>query len=314
MSNLNKEDGMWRPSDMYSQVGSNNSSASSFTNATLGSSSSNDGVQLSLRGRSFSSRAHAPRFSYAPAGANFGSQSSAVGSASYSVQGGGLYTTSSAEVRSFGGGGNVSAGSAGGFRASAQGSIAQAAGVSSSLSVGGASYTLVLSTSSSVSNDEMLAMAQASNVASASGYAGLGYTTATYGTATYGSTANRISGRKNAGPTGMSWVEWIEYWYTANGWMLDDTDSYGLDVYKLRIAYNAYIAKWNGQIGGPSLPTWDQWLAWFLSNGGSHTSGNENTFYFVPVGNYLPLLLLALAYAGYIAIRRRNKSLENTLK
>ena len=327
MSNLNKEDGMWRPSDMYSQVGSNNSSASSFTNATLGSSSSNDGVQLSLRGRSFSSRAHAPHFSYAPVGANFGSQSSAVGSASYSAQGGGLYTTSSAEVRSFGGGGNVSAGTAGGFRANAQGSIAQAAGVSSSLSVGGASYTPVLSTSSSVSNDEMLAMAQASNVASASGYAGLGYTTATYGTASYGSSSRGISGRRYA-PPGMSgggwandWLNWLGNWYYGDNdnslpGSQNDENWWGLDIYDLQSLYDAWIKDYTARnpLDESSCPSFEEWMMWFLGNDGSHAYGDTGGFYFVPVGNYLPLLLLALAYAGYIAIRRRNKSLETTLK
>lgn len=309
MSNLNKEDGMWRPSDMYSQVGSNNSSASSFTNATLGSSSSNDGVQLSLRGRSFSSRAHAPHFSYAPAGANFGSQSSAVGSASYSAQGGGLYTTSSAEVRSFGGGGNVSAGSAGGFRASAQGSIAQAAGVSSSLSVGGASYTPVLSTSSSVSNEEMLAMAQASNVASASSYAGFGYTTAAYGTASYGSSSPRgVSSRKKMPGFNDSWWKWFDTWMSEYGGTYSTGEgSYTFDRYSLESAYNDFISTfWNSGMG--DAPDFQEWLDWYLqamSDGGGYYYYNEHTYYWQPVGDIWPLFVMMLLYAAYVMLRKR---------
>ena len=312
MSNLNKEDGMWRPSDMYSQVGSNNSSASSFTNATLGSSSSNDGVQLSLRGRSFSSRAHAPHFSYAPAGANFGSQSSAVGSASYSAQGGGLYTTSSAEVRSFGGGGNVSAGSAGGFRASAQGSIAQAAGVSSSLSVGGASYTPVLSTSSSVSNEEMLAMAQASNVASASSYAGFGYTTAAYGTASYGSSSPRgVSSRKKMPGFNDSWWKWFDTWMSEYGGTYSTGEgSYTFDRYSLESAYNDFISTfWNSGMG--DAPDFQEWLDWYLqamSDGGGYYYYNEHTYYWQPVGDIWPLFVMMLLYAAYVMLRKRKAS------
>lgn len=312
MSNLNKEDGMWRPSDMYSQVGSNNSSASSFTNATLGSSSSNDGVQLSLRSSSFSLRAHTPIFSHA---SSRGAQGVNVGSSSSFQKGGAsagaLYTTSSAEVRSFGGGGNVSAGTAGGFRASAQGSIAQAAGVSSSLSVGGASYTPVLSTSSSVSNDEMLAMAQASNVASASGYAGLGYTTATYGTASYGSSSPRgVSSRKKMPGFNDSWWMWFDTWVSQNGsgyGVSGEDGSYIFDRYTLYEVYSSFISDyWNSGMG--DAPSFEEWLDWYqqaISDGGGSYGYNKHTYYWQPVGDIWPLFVMMLLYAAYVMLRKR---------
>jgi hypothetical protein len=232
------------------------------------------------------------------------------------VAGQGLYATSGAELRSFGGGGNASAGSSGGFRSNGQGAIAQASGISSPLSVNSVSYTPVLHTSSSASGDEMLAVAQASNVASASSYAGMGYTTATYGTATYGSIASRISGRRGAAPTNNgydSWLRWLHGYL--NGIdpdeSLDDNNIYNFDY---NDAWDAFVA-WFSNVYGcdpgdyteadPSI-IWEQWLSWFMSNNGTHNYGND-TYNFLPIGDYWPLLVFALLYVGYIAIRRREK-------
>jgi hypothetical protein len=50
--------------------------------------------------------------------------------------------------------------------------------------------------------------------------------------------------------------------------------------------------------------TWDMWLSWFKSNNGSH-QGDKGLHNFVPVGDYLPLLFMALLYVAYIFIRYR---------
>ena len=331
MSSLNKEDGMWRPSDIYSQLGSSYSGASTFTNATLGSSSSsNNGVHVSLRGGSFSSRAHAPHYSYAPVSGGASGGVSLSGGRSSVAAGQGLYATSGAELRSFGGGGNASAGSSGGFRSNGQGAIAQASGISSPLSVNSVSYTPVLHTSSSASGDEMLAVAQASNVASASSYAGMGYTTATYGTASYGSTygsssARGISGRRGAAPTNNAydtWLRWLQGYLQNNGIDPDESlDGNNIYNFDYNDAWDAFVA-WFSNVYGcdpgdytgadPSI-IWEQWLSWFMSNNGTHNYGDD-TYNFLPVGDYWPLLVLALLYVGYIAIRRRNKTkIANTL-
>ena len=322
MSSLNKEDGMWRPSDIYSQLGSSYSGSSTFTNATLGSSSSsNDGVYVSLRGGSLSSRAHAPHYSYAPASGGAMGGVSLSGGRSSVAAGQGLYATSGAELRSFGGGGNASAGSAGGFRSNGQGAIAQASGISSPLSVNSVSYTPVLHTSSSASGDEMLAVAQASNVASVSSYAGMGYTTAaygtsTYGTASYGATTSRISGRKNS-TNGNSILTWLAQYGQQYGTKTGDDENgytYSYDYYQLKNAYDAYCRymqdHWD-EMWGTSLPSFDEWLLWFQGNEGSH-SYRGDMYNWVPVGDYYPLLILAMLYVGYMVIRRRKQQvLEN---
>ena len=312
MSSLNKEDGLWRPSDIYSQLGSSYSGTSTFTNATLGSSSSsNDGVHVSLRGGSLSSRAHAPHYSYAPvSGGAMGSVSLSGGRSSVAA-GQGLYTTSSAELRSFGGG-NASAGSSGGFRSNGQGAIAQASGISSPLSVNSVSYTPVLHTSSSSSagGEEMLAVAQASNVASVSSYAGMGYTTATYGTASYGATAPRgISGRRGTGEdmtgTYSNWLSWFDkvgYTYGTSG----ENGNYTFDWQQAENAYNAWVSTLPPNLPVPSL---SMWLEWLMGNGGSHTSEKTgNTYSFVPVGDISVLWILGLIYFLVLILKRRRET------
>jgi hypothetical protein len=68
---------------------------------------------------------------------------------------------------------------------------------------------------------------------------------------------------------------------------------------------------WDDMWGEP--PTFDQWLTWFQGNGGSH-GYRGNTYTWVPIGDYYPLLILAILYVGYVAIRRRKSKIsENNI-
>ncbi len=321
LSRVDRDNEGWRPSDMYSQVSTGQAGTSSFTNATLGTSSSNDGVLLSMPTRSFSSRVHTPVFSYAPVSGGAMSGVSLSGGRSSVAAGQGLYTTSSAELRSFGGG-NASASAAGGFRSNGQGAIAQASGISSPLSVNSVSYTPVLHTSSSASGDEMLAVAQASNVASASSYAGMGYTTATYGIASYGSTygsssARGMSSRRNALGFGDSWWVWFDTWLSqdpdgdgvTNGAGYGSDGSYTFDKYTLMQAYNDFINSgvWNTGMSG--TPSFEEWLDWYLQSIADSENGyhifNNHEYHWLPIGDVWPLFVMLFVYAVYVLLRRR---------
>ena len=65
-------------------------------------------------------------------------------------------------------------------------------------------------------------------------------------------------------------------------------------------------AGWNETMGG-TKPSLDEWLAWFMgSENNPYTWNDGETDYFyqyVPVGDILPLLLLALLYILAISLK-----------
>ena len=65
----------------------------------------------------------------------------------------------------------------------------------------------------------------------------------------------------------------------------------------------AYPGTPDDYTGADAAILWEQWLSWFKSNNGSH-QGNDSWHNFVPVGDYLPLLFMALLYVAYMFIRR----------
>jgi hypothetical protein len=150
----------------------------------------------------------------------------------------------------------------------------------------------------------------------------------TYGTASYGdvygSSANRVNNRFNAPPgsgegygsTYESWLRWLEQYGQEFGddkgdgvWEFDNDNAW--------LAFLAWFSDTYGQeydpenpSGGLGVPviTYEQWLSWFTSNGGSHGYGG-NTYKFTPVGNILPLVLIALMYMIVLFVKR-NKTAQ----
>jgi hypothetical protein len=112
-----------------------------------------------------------------------------------------------------------------------------------------------------------------------------------------------------------SWLDWL-YRY-GNKWGSESGDdqngyTYSFSYNNLLDAYNDYVTNyWQKMWGDP--PTFDEWLTWFQGNGGSHDY-KGNTYSWVPVGDYYPLLILAMLYVGYVAIRRRKSKIsENNI-
>lgn len=314
------QDSMWSPNDVYSKHDVMSRASSTFTSASYSSGMTNDGVALTIRHRSFgSSRAHVPTYSYArnTVGTSTYNQSSFASSPS-----GGLHTTSSAEFRSFGGGG-MSAGvsmSSGSRSVASNGPIAQSGGVYTSMPTGVLSSSLSATNNMQmpISGNEMMAMNNPANdfsSASASAYSGWGKTTALYGTATYGGNgSNRISGRRNAGPTDNgkdTYEAWLE-WMMRNGWRYG-TSSNGTDyTYTTEQAYNAFIDwykstyKVNEYDPDAAQFDYEEWVKWYMNNNGCHTAANGYTFTFFqsPIGDVIPLVIFALAYILFVMVRR----------
>ena len=297
LKRLTRDVDEWRPSDLYSTT--NVSRRSTYSVVSSGASASYSGAVPSVSSGVSSMFRHRGVSSYAPALSVSNSQLPMAGTASYGqspiAYGQRLHTTSSAEFRSFGGGGNAGGVSMSGGAIKSSGSAMSAPSSALSVSMPAApAFAYNRGAMSSVAGD----MAVASNQA----YAGIGNTTGPRG----------ISGRKN-GDVEDSWLDWLyRYGYTHGSVSGDEQNgyTYSFSYNDLLKAYNDYVANyWQKMWGTP--PTFDQWLAWFQGDGGMHDY-RGNSYVWLPVGDYYPLLILAMLYVGYVVVRRRKQQvLEN---
>ena len=325
----------WNPNELYSNpVLSGGSSA--FTNATIsGEDVNNVGVAVSMRGgRVTSSPFHhsssamypSASSSYAPAGASYGQSSVATGSSPIA------HMTSSAEYRSFGGGGNggASMGGAmrGGYTSSSNVSIASSPISYSSSPITSRQSQTTYGTSD-VSNIQSSVM---DNPVVASSIYGTSSAVAdyisTYGTASYdsygsyGSTGrSNVRGRQNAAEDdpwfSQVWWNWFDWQYKKNGddYMYDHWGTQGADGtwyfthQDAKAAYEAWCAYMNQQGMAGMLPSYDEWLLWFMNTKGEGNAyeGSNGIYQFIPVGNVLPLLLFALLYIVLLSFKFRMK-------
>ena len=304
----------WNPSEMYT---STLSGGSSFTNAAY-SGSSNSGVALPMPSASFSSRvgAHAPYTYSASPAAGVSNQLPSGGSSA--VVG---HMTSSAEYHSFGGGGNVAAG---GSSMSRRSSSMNASPISyNALSVGSISLPTAPRSSSANNAGYTPSLAQEANYAIASSNMQGGLfdyaLQTTYGTASYEADVTsspgrkNVRGRQNAMPGfDDTWWEWLDQWVHENDYdNKKGENGYVFDRYDLADAYNDFVTNyWNSGMGDP--PSFDDWLDWYQSamqNDDGYYTWKESTYYWLPVGNILPLLLMALVYMIILFVKR-NKSAQ----
>ena len=311
------DESSWSPNDIYNEVqGAGSVGGYATTSATFSGPSNEGGVALPMSSSSMRARS-----SYKYAGAYSGASYAPLASSplassplTYSAaSGAGLYTTSSAEIKSFGGGGNGGAAMGG---AMSNGRFNS--GLSNPSLQGGAGVgispiaysTARRSGMSSVAGDDLAMMAAENPVMAMTNavsvgmgnavYAGMGYTTMGYfGTASYGA-GRGMQGRRNANSIGGNVLnDWILSLIgdTESGYMYEDGGIYYFDENTLRELYNAAIA--NNEL--PTGVTWEQFLAWF--------EGQSNIYQFpIPDGAWF-LCLLALGYTLYI-IHRRKKQIQ----
>lgn len=304
INQLSEMEDIFNPSDVYACLG--DTKTGGFSNVSYASGSAGADAPV---GVASSMPSHGAAFSYAravsaPVGA-MGSTSAYSQSPIANRQG--LYTTSSAEFRSFGGGGNAGGGvsMSGGTIKSTSSSIAPATSLSISMP-----STQVYTYNNGVAS---------SDIAMASSYQGIGNTT--------GGAKRGIGGRKNlaiGGESGEANVEdtWLN-WLALMGIGIEDvghydaaTNTWYYDYYELQDLYEIFCAGWNSTMG--KKPTWDEWLAWFMGSEGNpykwSDGDNPYKFSFVPVGDYTPLFVLALLYVAVVAYRRRKQSEKNCEK
>ena len=326
------EEDTWKPNEIYDQVHSSSYGAS-YTNATFSGSPQEGGLAVSMSSPSSMRARHATNF-YAGAHTGIATMplassplaSSPMGAAS----GAGLYTTSSAELKSFGGGGNGGTAMGG----AARGNSVSSASLQGGAGIGFVSSPIAYSTAhrgdiSSTSGTNPAMMAVENPVVAAMGVANAAngiygaYSVMDYSasgnynqyTSMFGGGRMGIRGRQNGGPaTNTSgWLNWL----VLNGYGTQGADGiWGLDIYQLRQAYDDYVSNWNPTMGGKQPPTWDEWLSWFMGSeddpyGWTDDGGDTYTYYkYVPVGDATLLVLFALLYAVVLIIRRKKATLS----
>lgn len=294
---MNKDQDTWRPGDIYSHLGS----GASYSNVTSTSSDNADKVLVSMRGGrvlgSARSVASAP-VSYAHASsASIANSQLPISSSST----GALYTTSSATMKSFGGGNMQNGGGmsmSGGSVRTNQSPLAysqsplvysQSPIANSQLPITNSQSPISNSQSSIAPGAEAL-MAAAAYTPMGSSMYGIGSMSAVGGV--YSGTVRGIGGRKNAAPGGLG----LGYWLDGMDGMDDGTyDPFLYEDGGIRYYDEAALRAWfeANKDNFPSL-TWDEFLEYF--NGAGK--------YAFPVGEPWVLLILALGYVGYMLVRR----------
>ena len=287
MSRMNEDQGGWRPADMYSTYGG--SQGVTYSSVTYGSASS-AGSSVPVLSSSNSLFRHRGVSSYAPVSGFAYSQSPLASSPLTSSPQGGLYTTSSAEFRSFGGGnaGGVSM-SGGAIKSSGSAMSAPSSALSVSMPTAPA-FAYNRGALPSVAGDMAMASDQA--------YAGIGNTTGPRG----------ISGRRNIGEnTGNPYDSWLA-WFDKVGWSYGTNTGDGTYTYsdaQARAAYDAWVASLSDQM---PVPSFEVWLQWFLGGNGSHyseNSGNTYTYSALPIGDVFPLFVFVVLYLLYLLCSKR---------
>ena len=322
----------WNPDEMYGDLSRSAYDGSAFTNATFSGSSNAGGVALSMQGGSLSSRTRAKssrpitiQYPIANSPSPIANSQSPIANGQSPI----AYMTSGAEYRSFGGGGNGHMGTAGTFRTNSQSPI-----TNSQLPISNLSSPIAYNPSP-ISNIQLPIANHPSPIANSqlpianNSSTMFGYELKTiFGTASYdmmsyyATNGNRINNRFNA-PPGMSgeegdddgnsyesWLQWMYKYGNLYGKEDDDEDNAWVfgDDESMKAFLAWYLATYNEPYdeSGAVTPkvTYEQWVSWFKTNGSSHYY-NGNAYYYIPVGNILPLLMLALVYVVCVRMRRR---------
>ena len=309
------DESSWSPNDIYNEVqGTGSVGGYATTSATFSGSSNDGGVALPM-----SSSSMRARTSYKYAGAYSGASYAPLASSPLTygaASGAGLYTTSNAEIKSFGGGGN-----GGASMSYSQSPIANRqsnSGLSNPSLQGGAGVgisPIAYSTArrggmSSAAGDDLammaaenpvMAMSNAASVGMGNAvYSGMGYTTmGYYGSSSYGSPAG-IRGRRNVGGIDDNYYGWLGSGKWEYGAGFDNLTQ--ADIMDLYVAIT----------GDTDFSNEEEWLAfwnWFLG-----MQSDENFLWkLAPLSDAIPFLLLLCAIWALV-VYRRTRTQTNSCK
>lgn len=310
LKRLTRDVDEWRPSDLYSTT--NVSRRSMYSVVSSGASASYSGAVPSVSSGASSVFRHRSVSSYAPvvsAHSSLANSQYPIGGMPSNSVASPMYATSSAEFRSFGGGGNAGGVSmSGGSVKSSGSSVAPASGLS--ISMPNASMYAFAGQGANnnipvvLGDAAMAAMTSTSSYTTA--YSGIGRTTT-------GGAFRGISGRRESnGAIFNSWWNWLSSYSHNNpgNGVVDENGNwiYTYDKYDLQQLYNDFIAFWSKNFGSGDLPEYDEWLEWYISTTGSDGYKNDTyLFLFQPISGALPLVVMALIYLCCTVLRRKMK-------
>ena len=329
----------WNIHDTYGEAPAYSNNGAAYTNATFAGPSNDGGVMTLSPSRTMR---HSAAPSYAGAytisyGVNSMPLTSNLSPLTYGGAGGGqgLYTTSSKTFNSYGGGGNGGAAMGGAMSNGRSNSGLSNPSLQGGAGVGSISpiaYSTARRSDMTVAAGEnlaqmaaenpVMAMTNAANAGMSNGFYG-GYTAMDYsGSANYGQYTGMfgggsrmgVRGRQNALGFNDSWWKWFDTWVRNNGdsYYDNETKGYYFDRNSLESVYKAFLKNfWNSGMG--EEPSFDEWLDWYqeaMNNSNGYYDyyyGDElyNRYYWVPVGDILPLLLIVLLYVLFIAIKSK---------
>ena len=282
---MNKDQDTWRPGDIYSHLGS----GASYSSVTSASSNNSDKVLVSMRGGRVlgSSRpvASAP-VSYAHAtSASIASTQYPIGGTPSNSVASPVYTTSSATMKSFGGGNMQNGGGmsmSGGSVRNNQSPLAY-----SQLPI--ANSQLPISNSPSlVSPDAEALMAAAAYTPMGSSMYGIGSMSALGGG--YAGIGGRMSGPRRLPGVEGDWSHWLDGMTGGEGnpFLYEDGGVRYYDYETLKAWFEANKDNFPGW-------KWEDFLEQFFG---------PSPKYAFPIGEPWALLILALGYVGYMVVHR----------
>ena len=306
----------WNIQDTYSASPSYSSGAS-YSDATFVGPSSGGMMSVTSSRRSMRTRV-ASSYSYAGAYSSVATQP-LTSHLSPLTSPAGLYTTSSQTFKSFGGGNNAGVSMSGGSLVATNNYAQNSSAVSISSPIGytslsrnmanpqdawanGLSPEAVIASSMAMPTNGQLFGSYYTNDFSSSIDS---YNPGSYGGIGYSSIGNRQNAVGNPGGNPYtSWLMWLEEYMSKSG---QEGTAFDFDYDDV---WNAYVQWYSDTYGvaygsgtGPAPQiTWEMWLQYFMSNGGSHDY-NGKTYNFVPVGDFLSLLFLALLYFIFISLK-----------
>ena len=321
------EESSWSPNDIYNEVqGAGSVGGYATTSATFSGPSNEGGVALPMSSSSIRARS-----SYKYAGAYSGASYAPLASSPLAsspltygaAPGAGMHLTSSAEIKSFGGGGNGGAAMGGGAMSNGRSN----SGLSNPSLQGGAGVgisPIAYSTArrggmSSVAGDDLammaaenpvMAMSNAASVGMGNGfYAGMGYTTMNYyGTASYGA-GRGMQGRRNVGGIGDNYFGWL----TSEGkWLYWHGDENYITENDLKSLYAAIT----GDTDFSNEEEWNAFYAWFMDqiNRNGYVTDGTTYWYMAPLSDAIPFLLLLCAIWALVVYRRGKAQLAQCEK
>jgi hypothetical protein len=109
-----------------------------------------------------------------------------------------------------------------------------------------------------------------------------------------------LTGGLGGGGLGDSWLNWLDDKY--GGSLGKDG---GTKTFTYGEAYQEWLDmcnSWNTGMG--PAPTWEDFLAWLQAEDEGYNKGN-NYYKFVPIGDIVPLILMALSYLVMMFVRKR---------